>query len=77
MLITGCQVQQVPPKFCSQLFEYGVVLFLFQQFLGSLPVFNPVGSQVFTGIVRCLHLDRCKNVLCSLFSDLIEGKKML
>lgn len=25
----------------------------------------------------CLHLDRCKNVLCSLFSDLIEGKNAL
>lgn len=32
---------------------------------------------MFTGTVCCLHLDRCKNVLCSLFSDLIEGKNAL
>lgn len=30
---------------------------------------------MFTGSVCCLSLDRCKNVLCSLFSDLIEGEK--
>ena len=30
---------------------------------------------MFTGVLHCLHLDRCKNLLCSRFSDLIEGKK--